>query len=138
VRLHLSVDGTADATPQPLGVVGGLTLKAGCLTEAGETRLVFAVGSEEPGTFQENFQNDFGSNPQEPGQSQSGNLQIDLPEGGTTLGGPPGVPSGAYFRTIASLIYTTASQTTSIHLAAIADGSTEHCTADGVAVSAVP
>jgi hypothetical protein len=134
VRLHLSEDGTAAATPQPIGTVGGLTIKVACKTTEGETRLIFAVSAEEAGTIQENFQNDSGANPHEPGETQSGNLQIDLPRGDSTLGGPPGVPSGAYFRTLAFLIYATPKQTASLQLAAVADGSTSHCTADGVGV----
>jgi hypothetical protein len=137
VRLHLSEDGTAAATPKPIGTVGGLTIKVACDTTGGETRLVFAVSSEEAGTIQENFQNDSGANPKVPGEAQSGNLQIDLPAGDSTLGGPPSVSSGAYFRTMAFLIYSTPKQTASLQLAAIADGSTSHCTVDGVAVPTI-
>jgi hypothetical protein len=136
-RIHLSRDGTPSATPQPIATVGGLTLKAACDTTSGQTSLVFAVDSEEAGTIQENFQNDTGSDPHTPGPLQSGNLQVDIPAGANSnIGGPPAVPSGTFYRIIASLIFTTATKTASIQLAAIVDGSAAHCNVDGVGVAA--
>ena len=136
VRLHLSTDASTSEIPQTLGTVGGLALKAICLSEEGKTSLAFGVFAQEAGTIQENFQNDSGSNPHVPGESNSGNLQIDLPAGESILGGPPGIPSGTYFRTIASLLFTTANQTVSINFASVANGTSAHCTADGVGIVA--
>jgi hypothetical protein len=136
VRLHLSATAAQSASPLALGSVGPLTLKGTCLQEEGKTSLSFVINATEAGTIQENFQVDSGSTPEIPGEPDSGNLQIDLPTGETTLGGPPGVPSGTYFRTIASLVFTTANQTVSINFASVADGSAAHCTADGVGVVA--
>lgn len=135
-RLHLSEDATEGATAVALGTVGPLTLKAVCLEEEAKTSLSFVINSTEAGTIQETFQNDTGSNPQVPAVPSTGNLQINLPAGETTLGGPPGVPSGTYFRTMASLIFATAKQTISIDFASVADGTTAHCSADGVGVVA--
>lgn len=136
VRLRLSAAAAQSATPLALGSVGPLTLRGTCLEEEGKTSLSFVVNATEAGVIQENFQIDSGSNLEVPAEPKSGNLQIDLPAGETTLGGPPGVPSGTYFRTIASLLFTTASQTVSINFASVADGTSAHCTADGVGVVA--
>ena len=134
VRLHLSQDGASGVVPQAIGTVAGLTLKAACDTTSGQTSLVFAVHADQAGVIQENFQNDSGSDPHSPGPTQSGNLQIDVPSGDSVLGGPPSVPSGTYFRTIANLVFTSATQTASINIAAVAYGSIAHCTVDGVGV----
>jgi hypothetical protein len=136
VRLHFQANGTPAAVPQPIGTVGGLTIKTGCDTTEGLTKLVFALSSAQAGTIQENFQNDSGPDPHNPSAIQAGNLQIDLPAGESVLGGPPGVPAGTFFRTFATLLYMSGGQTASIQIAAIADGSGASCSLDGVAVLA--
>ena len=65
----------------------------------------------------------------------AGNLQIDVPVGTTVLGGPPPVPSGSFFRTIANLVFATKRGTATFNMATIANGTTEHCTADGLALA---
>jgi hypothetical protein len=136
VRLHLSENGTESATPQSIGIVGGLTLKAACKTTKGETGLVFSAKAQEAGVIQENFQNDTGSDPHTPGTPQAGNLQFELLAGESTLGGAPAVSSGTYFRTIASLIAMFPTQTISIEIAAVTEGTAAHCSVDGTAVLA--
>jgi hypothetical protein len=136
VRLHFQANGTPGAAPQPIGAVGGLTIKAACDTSEGLTKLVFGLNSAQAGTIQENFQNDTGPDPHVPSAVQAGNLQIDLPAGESVIGGPPGVPTGTFFRTFATLVYTSGGQTASIQIATIANGTTASCAADGVAVLA--
>ena len=135
VRLHFSADARAGAPTRAIGTVNGLTLRAACRTTGGGTSLVFALRSKHPGTIQENFQNDFGSNPHSPGTMNTGNNQIDVPAGTMVLGGPPPVPSG-YFRTIANLVFRTKQRTATLNVATVANGTTGHCTADGLGVQA--
>lgn len=136
VRLHFQANGTPGAVPQTIGVVGGLTIKAACETSEGLTKLVFGLGSAQAATIQENFQNDSGPDPHTPTGVQAGNLQVDLPAGESILGGPPGVPTGTFFRTFATLVYTSGEQTASIQVATIANGTTAGCSVDGVGVLA--
>ncbi len=135
VRLHFSADAKAGAPTRTIGTVNGLTLRAACRTKAGGTSLVFALRSKHSGTIQENFQNDFGTNLHSPGTMNTGNIQIDVPAGSMVLGGPPPVPSG-YFRTIANLVFRTKQGTATLDVATVANGTTEHCTADGLGIQA--
>jgi hypothetical protein len=135
-RIHFTSAGTPSATPQPVATLAGLTIQAACDTTEGLTKLVFALRADEAGTIQENFQNDSGANLGEPGPIQAGNIQISLPAGESILGGAPGVPSGTFFRTFATLIYSTPKQTASLQITAIADGTTAACTLDGTGVVA--
>ena len=136
VRLHFSADAKPGAATRKIGTVNGLTLRAACRTTGPGTALVFALRSKHAGTIQENFQNDSGANPHTPGTINAGNLQIDVPAGTMVLGGPPPVPSGAFFRTIANLVFATKRGTATFNMATIANGTTEHCTADGIALQA--
>ena len=136
VRLHFSADAKPGAATRKIGTVNGLTLRGACRSTGGGTTLVFALRSKHPGTIQENYQNDFGTNPHTPGTMNAGNMQINVAAGSTVLGGPPPVPSGGYFRTIANLVFTTKHGTATFNVATIANGTTEHCNADGIALRA--
>ncbi len=135
-RLHFSADAKPGSPLRTIGTISGLTLRAACRSAGGGTRLVFAFRSRRPGTIQENFQNDFGSNPHTPGTLNAGNLQIDVPVGSAVIGGPPPVTSGNYFRTIASLVFTTKRDTSTLNMATIANDATKHCNADGLGFQA--
>jgi hypothetical protein len=135
-RLHYSADAKPGAPLRTIGKINGLTLRAACRSAGGGTRLVFAFRSKRAGTIQENFQNDFGSNPHTPGTLNPGNLQIDVPVGSAVIGGPPPVTSGNYFRTIASLVFTTKRDTSTLNVATIANDATKHCNADGLGFTA--
>ena len=138
VRLHFSADAKPGSPLRTIGTINGLTLRAACRSAGGGTRLVFAFRSKRPGTIQENFQNDFGSNPHSPGTLNAGNLQIDVPVGSAVIGGPPPLSSGNYFRTIGSLVFATKRGTSTFDMATVSNGATEHCNADGLGVPVRP
>jgi hypothetical protein len=107
---------------------------AACDRTAGQTSLVFSLRARKAGVLEENFQNDTGSNPDSPGTATAGNLKLDIPAGAHhAIGGPPPVPSGSYFRSIATLVFATSKQTASINIVTLVNGTTGRCTMDGVA-----
>jgi len=136
VRLHFSAHAEAGSKLRSVGTVSGLTLRAACRATGGGTSLVFAFRSKHAGTIQENYQNDFGSNPHSPGTMNVGNLQIDVPVGSAVIGGPPPSAPGSYFRTIANLVFATKRSTSTFNVATLANGTTERCTVDGLAFQA--
>jgi hypothetical protein len=135
-RIHFSADAEAGSPLRTIGKIGGLTLRAACRSAGGGTRMIFGFRSTRAGTIQENFQNDFGSDPHSPGTMNPGNLQIDVPVGSAVIGGPPPVTSGNYFRTIANLVFTTKRDTSTLTVATIANDATQHCNADGLGFQA--
>jgi hypothetical protein len=136
VRLHFAAPAKAGSKFRSIGTVSGLTLRAACRSTGGGTSLVFAFRSQHAGTIQENYQNDFGTNPHSQGTMNVGNLQIDVPVGSAVIGGPPPSAPGSYFRTIANLVFTTERSTATFNVATVANGTTERCTADGIALQA--
>ena len=98
-------------------------------------QLNLAVVSPEAATGLESISADQGSGEPNFGESNTANLQFNLPEGATLLGGPS-VGTGEYSRIFANLIYVTPRTTVDLTIALLLDGSTNTCAIDGVGVPA--
>jgi hypothetical protein len=135
IRVHYSDDATSTPSRKTVTDISGLHMEAECEDKSPGVQLNLAVDSAEAATGLETISVDNG--PGEPGfgESNTANLQINLPAGTTTLGGPA-TGAGEYARIFANLIYVTPKTTVDLTIALVLDGSAETCAIDGVAVPA--
>jgi hypothetical protein len=132
-RVHYSAQASASPSPQAVAIVGGLKLNAECQDSKPGTQLNLSATSDKAATIIENINVDNG--PVGFAEAHSANLQINLPEGTTVLGGPS-VGAGEFNRIIAHLVYIEPNRTVDLTIALVLDGTARTCAVDGVGVPA--
>jgi hypothetical protein len=110
-------------------------MEAECEDTSPGVQLNLAVATPEAATGLETISVDTGAGEPGFGESNTANLQFNLPEGTTLLGGPS-ADAGQYSRIFASLIYVTPKTTVDLTLGLVLDGSAETCAIDGIGVPA--
>lgn len=133
-RIRYSETGSATPTTSTALDFNGLRISASCEQSGDTTTMGIFARSGAAAVFYNNFNADNGTDPTQPGQPQTGNLQFNLAAGATTpLGGPSG--DAGYGRAISVAIYTTGSRTITVNLVAFVDFEADRCSLDGTAVS---
>jgi hypothetical protein len=123
--------------PQTVLELAGITLSLACETGgSGETSLVIRADTSAPTTVIGTSITDGGTDPNSPDPAEASNFAVDLPAGpGNVLGGDS-APDGEFRRSVVNPLFVTPTQTISVHLALIADGTADRCSFNGVAVLA--
>jgi hypothetical protein len=135
VRVHYFQHASASPSRQSVTEIAGLHMEGECEATGSGTQLNLAVTSPEAATGLETISVDNGSAEPGFGESNTANLQINLPAGETVLGGP-GTATGEYARIFADLLYVAPSATVNLTIALVLDGTAETCAVDGVGVPA--
>lgn len=133
-RVRYSATGSASPTTGTALDFNGLRISASCEQSGSTTSMSIFARSGANAVLYNNFNADNGSDPTQPGQPQTGNLQFNLAAGVTTpLGGPSG--DSGYARAVSVAIHTTTSRTITVNLVAFVDFDSDRCSLDGTAVS---
>lgn len=135
-RVAFDVHASSSPSMQKILDVAGLQMNADCESVSAGTQLNLSVTADEAGTGVENINVDNGAGTPNFGEAHSANLQIELPEGTTVLGGPSAA-NGEYSRILAHLIYVAPKTTVDLSVALVLDGTAGTCEVDGVGVPAV-
>jgi hypothetical protein len=113
----------------------GLTVQAACEAGGGgETNLAISAGGAEATTLVGTSTTDTGTDPNAPTDTSTNNFQTTIPAGPPSPLAGPSAPDGQFARSLASVLFISASHTISVRVAVIADGAADTCTFDGVAV----
>jgi hypothetical protein len=135
VRVHYRQHASTSPTLETVADISGLKLEAQCESTGSGVQLGLAIDSTEAATGLETISADEGTGEANFGGSTTANLQFNLPEGTTVLGGPS-AEEGKYSRIFANLIYVTPKTTVHLTIALLIDGTAETCAIDGVGVLA--
>ncbi len=135
IRVHYLEQASASPDRVTVTEIDGLRMEALCEDTNPGTQMNLAVSSPEAAHGVETISVDGGSGAPGFGESQSANLQIDLPAGTTSLGGPS-AEAGHYSRVFADLIYVAPKSTVNMTIGLVIDGTAGTCAVDGVAVPA--
>jgi hypothetical protein len=135
VRVHYSEHGSTSPTRKTVTEISGLHMEAECEDTSPGVQLNLAVDASEAATGLETISVDNGTGEPGYGESNTANLQLNLPEGTTVLGGPS-AGAGEYVRIFANLIYVTPKTTVDLTIALVLDGTAGTCAIDGVGVPA--
>jgi hypothetical protein len=135
VRVHYKEHASTSPARETVANISGLRLEAQCEDASPGVQLGLAIDSAAAATGLETISVDNGSGEPGFGESSTANLQIDLPEGTTVLGGPS-AGAGEYSRIFANLIYVTPTTTIHLTIALLLDGNAETCAIDGLGLPA--
>jgi hypothetical protein len=128
------------ATPAPALAtvldVPGLKLEGACTLSGNTVSLPLAITATETSQAQETITIDTGTNPANPQNSATNNLQFDLPAGIPFTPGGPEASGGDYLRVIATLIVTAPTRTLTVNAVVIVNAATQRCSMSGTAVTA--
>ncbi len=134
-RVHYFKEASSSPPTDTVTELPGFALTAKCEATGSGTQLNLAVTTAEAASGIETISVDNGGGSPSFGESKTANLQIDLPEGTTTLGGPS-TESGQYARVIAHLIFVTDARTLDFTIGLVLDGTAQTCAIDGTGVTA--
>jgi hypothetical protein len=129
---------TASAAPTVATVLDmpGLKIEGACGVSGNTVSLPLTITAAEASQAQETITIDTGTDPANPANSATNNLQFDLPAGTPLDTGGPQASGGDYFRVIATLIVTAPSRTLTLNAVVIVNAATERCSMSGTAVTA--
>jgi hypothetical protein len=135
VRVHYNEHSSTSPIRKTVTEISGLHMEAECQDTSPGVQLNLAVDTPEAATGLETISVDNGTGEPGFGESNTANLQLNLAEGTTVLGGPS-TAEGEYVRIFANLIYVTPKTTVDLTIALVLDGTAGTCAVDGVGVPA--
>ena len=116
--------------------VPGLKLEGACTLSGDTVSLPLSITATETSQAQETITIDTGTDPANPQNAATNNLQFELPAGIAFGPGGPQASGDDYFRVIATLIVTAPSRTMTVNAVIIVNAATQRCSMSGTAVTA--
>jgi hypothetical protein len=117
--------------------LAGVSITVSCEPgPSGETGIATIVRVEQETTLVGTATGDSGTDPNNPNPPSSNNFQVELPVGQNVSVGGVSASDGQFTRAFASVLFVTRTRTLSLQVFSFADGASDQCSWNGVAVPA--